>query len=222
MALVPGPFNNVSGTPVTPQFAQVSWIGHTVEGNTTIKACNQVTYWRTATPAAGGNMGGLASTLQTQFGALVQACAADSYTLDIIRAKFIDNPLTIPVDNPVNLQGAVTTDRAASFTAAVIRKNTTVPSRNFRGSIHYGALPETFTTTDRLNATGQTAFNALLAAWNAAVVNGVNDSVQLWFPIVLSPTLSNMFANPGIYSGAAVTTHTLNLRLGTMKRRKEK
>ncbi len=43
-----------------------------------------------------------------------------------------------------------------------------------------------------------------------------------WRLCVLSPTMSNLIANPSVFSGALATTATLNVVLGTMRRRKEK
>jgi len=222
MPIPSGPFGPETGTPLAPKFAEITFLGHTVEANTNNKACNQVTHWRTLSSLAGGTQAQLGINVVASFSAAVAAAAADSYTLDIVRTKFIDNPLTVPDDNPCNIQGTVNTDRAASFTAAVIRKVSYVPSRNYRGSLHYGAIPETFTTTDDLNATGLAALNAIRAVWVNLLGTGLSDGTNLWYPIVLSTTLSNRIANPSIFYGAWLQTFTLNTRLGTMRRRKEK
>jgi len=221
MALAPGLVVNESGTPSTPKFVKIAFIGRTTESNTLLKPMNIITHWRVQTVLPGGSMAALLANMQAAFATVLTDCCTSDYELVQIEGQYLDAPNFIPVIDPVGFTGAIATDRKASFVAGVIRKLTGVPSRNCRGSMHVGALPEAFTTKDQLNSTGQTAYNALRTAWNGAASAGIDDGAQVWFPIVLSATRSDLFSTPCLFTYAPVTSHTLNLRIGTMKRRKE-
>jgi len=222
MATFNGYFGPVTGTPAAPQFAKVAFLGHTVESGGESKAMNVITHWRTPVPLPGSAEYLLGAAIQTAFSAAWVACFTNDYTLDNIGVKFLDNPLNPEVLTADGTTGTITTDRGPSFQAIVLRKLTGVPSRNYRGSMHHGAVPESFTTKDDVNATGQTAYNALKAVWNGILTTGISDGFSTWYPIVLSSTLSSLLSNPAIFWGAWQNDTSLNLKVGTMKRRKEK
>lgn len=222
MALAPGAVLNVSGSLTNPKCTRLAIIGHTLESNGTSKQMVNVLDFWCPTPLPGGALATFITSYQGFTETLYLACLSIDYTIDAYVAKYLDNPLSIPAVLPVSASGGVSGDRAASFTSGVIQKNTTVPSRNFRGAMHIGALSESFTTKDILNSTGTAAYNPLASALTGLVTSGVSDGAQAWFPIILSTTLSNLFAAPAIFSYAPIVTFTTNLTIGTMKRRKEK
>lgn len=221
MPLPTGPFYNVVGTPAAPQFARIVQYGHTLEANGTSKPLVSIYDLRATLTVPGGSE----TTLQSSFSTAVQTaylnCTTVDYNLDTVLTRFMDDPTNAGTVTPVNSPGGVTDDRGPSFQAAVMRKITGVSGRNFRGSTHHGAIPETFTTKDNLNATGITAFDALKAAM-VTLLSGISDGANIFYPIVLSPTLSVLTANPRIFTGSSVQDYAYNLKLGTMKRRKEK
>lgn len=164
-------------------------------------------------------LGNLLVSIQDQY----LACCSNSYLMIGVLAKYMDDPLSPEVFTSVAANGTVTTDRQPSFAAGVLQKKTGVPSRNFRGSMHVGALPESFTTQDQLNVgTGIPAYEALRDAFRGLVSAPTTDGAGDFYPIVLSTTLSDLFASPSIFTGAWISDYTLNLKVGTMRRRKEK
>jgi len=144
------------------------------------------------------------------------------YTLLNLVLQYIDDPLSVKTTVNRNNAGTAGGDRGPSYQAGVIRKQTTIPGRSYRGSIHFGAVPESFTTKDQLNAgTGQPAYNTMLADFTTSLA-GISDGVDLFYPYVLSTIQSTLTSVPAVITGAWVTSFDLNTRLGTMKRRKER
>ena len=222
MALSPGAFIRVAGTPATPQFARIVIRGITTESNATSKPCFNIIDFRCVGPGAGGSLLTLMNSFQASIETQLLACVTADYTLDSYLAKYLDNPLSLPEVKSVANPGTVSTDRGPSFNSVVVRKKSGIASRSYRGSMHFGAVPETFTTKDELNSTGLTPYNSLTAAFSNLISSGIGDGVNTFFPIIISSVQSNLLSNPAIISGAAVTSYFLNTKIGTMKRRKEK
>jgi len=216
-----GRFVNQVGTPASPQFARIVLEGIVTESNASIRADFNVFDLATVAPAVGGDLTLLVDAFDSAITSALVACKSDSYTLVRLVGQFMDDPTSGKVFQTSGSTGTITTDRSASFNAGVIRKLTGLTGRSYRGSTHVGALPEAFTTKDQLNATGQTAYNALVTAMGT-LLSGISDGTNLFTPIVLSSIQSNLIANPSIFTGAWVTSFALNLRIGTMKRRKER
>lgn len=221
MPLPAGPFSGVVGTPAAPQFLRIVMYGTTLESNGLTKPLNYIFDFRAILTAPGGSENTFAANFQAIVEANILAAAASDYTLNSYLSRFMDDPTNAGSILSVGSPGGIGTDRGPSFQAAVIRKLTGLSGRNYRGSTHYGAIPESFTTKDDLNGTGAAAFAAIAADFGS-VLSGVSDGVNLFFPIVLSPTLSVLTANPRIFAGAPVINYGVNARLGTMKRRKER
>jgi len=222
MALTPGAVINQSGSLTVPRFIRLAIVGHTTESNASIKAMVNVLDWYIQTPLPGGSLAAFLANFQASFETAYLTCLSDTYTLDKYVAKYLDNPANIPVELAVATPGLVNTDRGPSFQAVTIQKPTTVPSRNFRGSMHIGAVPESFTTTDELNGTGTAAYNPLTGVLAGMVTAGVNDGSQTAFPIIISATRSTLLTSPAVISYAPITDFTLQTIVGTMKRRKQK
>lgn len=217
-----GAFRNVSGNLASPIFAEIAINGHTTESNGSLKPVVNVTHWKALTPFPGGSAATLGASLQAVVEVAMQGVTTTDFAIDNYTVRMIDDPLAVPAVVLSGAAGTVTGDRAASFVAAVLRKNTGVPSRSFRGSMHFGAVPESMTTKDVLNAAGIAAYTILFTLWNGMAASGISDGVQPFFPVVISTILSNRIATPSIFTGASIQTYTLNEKLGTMKRRKEK
>ncbi len=217
-----GNFGPVNGTPTEPQFARLAILGHTVEANTTHKPMVTTCDFRAPLTSPGGLLTTLATNLQTALGTTYRGLCTDDYVLDFWAVKYLDDPLSPIYAMPDGATGAVSTDRSASFTAGVFRKVTGVPSRNYRGSMHVGAMPESYTTKDDLSSAGVAAYAAHQAALEALVSGGVVDGSSQFFPVVISSTLSTLTASPAVLWGAWIQTFPYNARLGTMKRRKER
>lgn len=214
-------FSGIVGTPATPQFMQLTLNGSTLESNGLTKKCVNILDFRCIAPIAGGNEATFAANVNGIIIAALAPCATADYTLNTYLSRFMDNPVNAGTLVVSGVVGTGAGDRGPSFQAAVIRKLSGLSGRNYRGSNHFGAIPEGFTTKDDLNVTGAAAFAALQAALST-LLGGVTDGVNTFYPIILSPTLSTLTANPRIFGGSWVQSFSVNARLGTMKRRKER
>lgn len=216
-----GRFTNTTGTPATPMFIQSVIFGTTAESNNTLKPDINVFHWKAQSPAGGGTM----NTFLNNFRASVETALLNVKTADynLVQyiGKYMDDPTSAQSILAAGVPGIITSDRGASFNAGVIRKKSGFTGRNWRGSSHYGALPESFTTKDSLNGTGLSAYTALATVW-AGMLTGISDGVDTFFPIILSPSLSNLILNPSVFTGSFVSEFIVNETVGTMKRRKEK
>jgi len=222
MGLTPGAVVNESGSLTNPRFIRTALRGSTTEANGTTKPMINVLDWYVQVPLPGGTLATFIANLMGFIQVDYLGCMSSTYNLDDVSAKYLDNPLNIPTISVIGAPGSIATDRAASFTAGTIQKLTTVPSRNFRGAMHIGALPEAFTTTDHLNATGIAAYTSLDADLTGLVTSGVSDGAAVAYPIIISQTLSDLFASPAVFTYAPITSFFTNTRIGTMRRRKER
>jgi hypothetical protein len=84
-----------------------------------------------------------------------------------------------------------------------------------------GPVPETMYDKDQLNALGLLTYsvNLIVPFNNLALPFAVG--ADTWQLCVLSTTQCDLIANPSIFSGSLVSSCTLNVKLGTMKRRKQ-
>lgn len=225
MLLAPGAFVNQPGDITDPDFLRVVFKGRQgILGPAAgIKPHVNILDFRRSSAAFPG---GTLATFLTNMLAVIQVelldCMTTDFQLDTIEAVYLPDPLSIPVVDTQNAPGTIAQDPQPSFDAVTIRKRTSVPSRSFRGSMHVGSVPETFTTKNVLNATGTAAWDLLMAQMQLLVDNGVSDGAQTWAPVVLSPTLSTWNVSPRVFTGAAIETFVYNLRVGSMTRRKQK
>lgn len=217
-----GQFRLVSGTPATPQFIEIVTKGYTLESNGATKPDFNIWHYRCPAPLGGGSLAGFITAWQGALQLVLTQVKTTDWTLQSIVAQYFDNPSSPKVEEAVAAPGLVSEDRGPSFQAAVIRKLTGFTGRSWRGSFHFGALPETFTTKDELNVTGQAAYAALKGAIDATIVSGVSDGVDLFYPVVFSSINSTRTTNPVVMTGAWMTSTSLNAKIGTMKRRKER
>ncbi len=217
-------FLNSPGTPANPQYAEMVVKGHSVESDGGSKPILNIFHFaRRSGPGTGTE-----TELYTVIGGLVDAtislALSVAYVPDETTMRFMDDPTRAAVSNTNLWVGAVTGDRLPNFNAVVIRKNTFARGRSYRGSTHYAPIAESQTTLDNLNAGAITLWGNVVLAWNAllAPAGFVTPDGSTWGMIVLSPTLSNLTSNPIAASGSFVKDFTLNNRIGTMKRRKDR
>jgi hypothetical protein len=112
-------------------------------------------------------------------------------------------------------------DRLPSSQAVVVNLKTGLRGKNFRGSKHYVGCSETMTTKDELNGSGTVAWVAV-GTTLATVPMFLDAANNQWLTCVLSTSLSKLTNTPVVVTYADVTSSTLNLTLGTMRRRKER
>lgn len=222
MLLPQDAYLNQVGDVTVPTHAQVIIRGVlTMSGGGARPHINTFDFKRATDLGAGDVAATLAENFWDIVGANYLAAVADTLTVTSVEAKFLDNPLAIPGAYAVGSPGTVTTDRQPSFDAVVLRKRTDVPKQNFRGSIHVGGVPESFTTSDSLNATGTAVWDDLRGAFLGIITTGVSAGVNAFAPVVLSRTLSRLDLTPAVFTGAPISSFTYNLKVGSMNRRKK-
>lgn len=222
MLLPEGATINDVGSVAEPSYMQIIIRGLlTMSGGVTRTHINTFDFRRSSPFTAGGTKANAAADFWSTVGAAYKACISNSLTVMAVIAKYLDNPLDIPVAHAVEEQGDITTDRQPSFDAVYVKRRTGVPSQSFRGSIHVGALPESFTTLEFVNSTGQTAYDGLMTALNTVVSGGVDDGQNTWAPVIISRTLSDLTLTPSVFTSAPVIDYSYSLKVGSMVRRKK-
>jgi len=217
-----GIFTNEPGSSPIPQFMRTIFKGYSTESNGSTKPDFNILDWRCPVPLGGVTAADIVAQMTTYIAGL-KAAKPTTWNLAGVEVQFLDNPTNPKVlVTTVAGAGSVITDRAASFNAVVIRKLSGMTGRNYMGSIHYGAVPESFTELDHVNATGITVYTVMLDELNAWAASGLDDGTNLWYPIIISSDNSDLASNPCVITGAYANSFTLNAKIGTMKRRKEK
>jgi hypothetical protein len=136
--------------------------------------------------------------------------------------RAVDDADDLPTDFAHNVAGAVAGDSMTTIEAAYIRLRSGLRGKHYRGSKHFGPLSESDTT-----AGSEDIFNAgAITNWqNLAdgILAGFTDSDgNIWVPVVLSRSLSQLIVNPTTVIAVDVTQATLNKRIGRLRRREAK
>lgn len=218
-----GKLDHITGTPSTPKWVEMVMMGQVTASNASTLPDRNILHWYTPVPLPGGDL----TTFWNNFWALIGTAWADaksdSYNLVSAVLQYIDDPTSIKETVLVGVTGTVATDRSAQFNAGVIRKTSGLTGKNWRGSMHIGALPETFTTKDQLNASpGSVKYQAIVDVLQGLVTTGLSDGGSTFYPVILSPTQSDRISIPAVLTASYVRDFLLNLKVGTMKRRKER
>ncbi len=166
-------------------------------------------------------------TTQAQLGAqfnitvtgIIIAATCDDVLYDEITVRNFNDPLDPGEIIPIAVPGAIVTDMLPFFNAVTVQLRTAVRGRSYKGSKHHSGVPEADTTLNRLNA-------GALARWqpvrdvDKAPLPGVGANV--WAAALNSPTAAAKMVPPVALVVTPILSATLNLTIGTMKRRKEK
>lgn len=216
-------FSLVSGTPLTPQFAEIVIRGHSVESDGGSKPfVNILHFIRTAGPGTGTELQLLSAVMGIIAGDLSNALSV-TYLPDDNTCRFMDDPINLGSNNANPIAGTAAGDRLPNFNAVVIRKNTFARGQSYRGSNHWGPIAESQTLLDNIGAGSLGLWNAIVASFGGLIGAGfATADLSTWKLCVLSTTLSNLSASPILATGSVVRAFVLNIRLGTMKRRKDK
>jgi hypothetical protein len=219
---VPGPFfRNVSGTPASPQFARFTLKGHTVETDGLSRPTWNVYNFRGRSSNVNPSALSLGNAYMGQIIADLSAALSTSYVADPSECKFLDDPALMPVTIANGIVGAIGGDRMPSGNGCVtIRLRCNAAGRNFTGSKHFSPIAESDTTLDQLNAGAQGRWNAVAVHMLASPVTDADGNE--WDLIVLSSEESDLTISPAKFTGAYVVDNPLNLRVGTMRRRRQR
>lgn len=214
-------FTSLPGTPAIPQFAEVVISSPLPNSNGGTTPVINILHLRSSTPTTAATIANLTTAVKTALNTALPAAWNVENTSPTIKARFMDDP-TFGFGASQNMTaGAVAGDRLPTFNAVTIQLKTGFRGRNYRGSKHFAPLSEGDTTLDNLVGAAITRWQAVrdaLAAMTAVTVTGGST----WKLIVLSTSLSDLTANPCLFTGADVTSCVLNETVGTMRHRKEK
>jgi len=224
MAVTANTFQNIAGTPVTPQFAEYVIKGSAVESDGGSKNFFNILHFARISGPGTMTEAQLYAAVAATLDAAVGAALSSTYVAGSTDVRFMDDPTRAAVVNANAIIGTVAGDRLPTFNAAVTRKNTYARGRSYRGSNHWGPIAESQTLLDNLTAAGLLLWQAVSAQLVILATPGslVTPDGSAWRLMVLSPTLSNLTSNPISVTGSFVQTSPTNRRLGTMKRRKDR
>jgi len=220
MGLPANVFSNVTGTPATPTFAELIYVGHSVESNGSSQAILNIIHFARISGPGTDTEADLVTAVKAELDTVLSNALSVGYVPDEVTCRFMDDPTRAKAVFTNDIIAAVTGDRHPSFVAAVTRKITYGRGRSYRGSTHWAPIAESQTTLDQLNA-------GAITLWDLVVTGLQNLSAPFvavadtWQMIVLSPTLSNLTVNPSLFSGAVCNEALLNHVVGTMRRRKQ-
>jgi hypothetical protein len=158
----------------------------------------------------------------TQMQVSYAAMMPTRYTLKTLGVRFIDDASRQQIPYTINAGGAITGDTMPMHVSSMILIRTPLRGKNFRGSKHFGPIPESASTTgtdDVMNAAYIVLANAFMTAWIAGFTD-VNSNV--WVPTLLSRNLSQLKINPTTVSTQDISLLLLNKRFGRMRKREVK
>jgi len=214
-------FVNLAADPVLYNILELRMFGLVTQENTLDREWfNIFHYHRTA--------GGSAPVLQNLVNAFYSAMVATIVPLMNVRVtaanadgRPLDDPLIPPqLSSYGAVVGAVTGDPLSDALAYVADLFTNTRGRSFRGRKHFiGGNESDVDGGDQIKALRLSTWQTTLATALADIDDGGGN---VYTPCVLSPTLSNIFGTPPVFTGADVDHATMNAIIGTMRKRKEK
>jgi hypothetical protein len=161
-----------------------------------------------------------ATTFRTNYQDVIETGLNSSSTLTFIGCRALNDPTNMQGGNSYNVAGSSGGDRLPTDNAVVINLATGARGRSFQGRKHFTPISESFTTGDILTGNGTTTWMNVRDAIRSTLSIDVDGLT--WNMVVLSPTLSDLTASPVVATFTDVIDASLNLTLGTMRRRKER
>ncbi len=220
MAFPGNRFEHFPGNIGDPQFIEWVYKGHVVESVGTQQLINILHFLKVNSTGTPTNLANVFALIDGLLSPAVGAAISDLYVADETTLRAMDNAFHPPIVFGNNIVGAPTGARLPSFNSAVVRKDTYGRGRRFRGSNHWAPVASSTVTLDQLTGAGLVAFQGLATAL-AALTNITDMDGNTWSLFVLSSSNSITNSNPTDFSGSIVRTCSANLKIGTMKRRKE-
>jgi hypothetical protein len=162
------------------------------------------------------------SAFITQTRTLLMTCLSLRLTLTNVACRIINDAQDAYKLTTDTHAGLVTGDSMPLTNAAFLLFQTGLRGRSYRGSKHLFPVGESATTVltdDIFNAAALTYLGNFATA---AAANFTDSDGNVWFPVVLSRTLSQLRTNPTTVVANPVTAILVNKRVGTMRHRKVK
>lgn len=182
---------------------------------------NNVFHYRRATVGSDPIKSDLASTLDTAVLASMFACLAQSDSVPYnIGVRYLDDALD-PQEDHAGTQpwGGTAGDRLPLTVCATVQLQTGIRGRSYRGSKHLCPIAEGDSSMDQGTVGFKTNLDTF--ATNCHVV-WADSNGNLWQPIVVSAKQSQSIINQTSLTVSDITAGAANIKLGTMRHRKEK
>lgn len=148
----------------------------------------------------------------------LKACLSVSYVTDFADYRWLDDPLDPNTTVALAATGTVTGDSIPSLNNAYLKLSTGTRGGSNRGAKHLGAIAESSTTLDQLNAGAITLFGTFATSYLAGFTAADGFVYQ---PFLVSQIQSTFSMRPPTANvvGRIITTTVLNTVLGRMERR---
>lgn len=214
-------FINIPANLVTPVMIEAVVQCDVVEEDTSTQEIINV--WHLAANAgnAGGlSLAGLATSFGTWWNSLFPAVLSVDLAAPELTVRILDDPMSLAAGPFPLTPGAVAGDRLPTLAAVSIDLVTDARGRCFRGRKHIGPIAESSSTKDEIAAASLAAFNAVASGINNGVV--YDDGAGNFFKAAVLSRINSSLVGPSVYfTYAIVQNGLLQVKIGTMKRRKE-
>ncbi len=217
MAHAKGIVKNEVGSVSLPTVIEISVVAQVAHEDGSLYPVTNIYHYRgdasNTSPAKGNVLNAFAAAVHA---AVIAAIASADYDTVLIGGRWVDDP-TDEVDTIDGDPAVGSGDTLPLRNAVVFNLRGGVRGKVYRGRKFYSPILESLTTKDELTTT--TNYLALGVALLATLTDSDGN---IWYPIVLNVSSSDLTASPAVMSYFYVTTATLNLNIGELKRRKEK
>jgi len=191
--------------------------GTCTAGTSSVTPSGNTFFYRRAVAGSSLSKAALKTIFESTIIAPLLAAANIAYSPNSCTIRNINDATDLPVDFILAGVGAIGTDSEPSVDAVVCVLKTAFRGRNARGFKHFGGTNEVDTTRDILTGAGLTRWEAV----RDAVDDQMTDSTgTIWNPFIFSRPGSQIKKNPCVVRGADINVVTLDLQIGTMRKRK--
>jgi len=142
-------FQNVVGTPLTPQFAEFLLRGEVIQ-SAGVRSVVQVWHLKQRPPFVYTPEADLGLAVYNVMAADMANCLSLEYTALDWRLRYMDDPTALQIPGANTIVGLRTGDRLPTFNAVTLQIRTSARGRNYKGSKHFAPVAESDTTLDKL------------------------------------------------------------------------
>jgi len=197
--------------------AEITVVGAAAAGGSNAKPSYNVFHFRRTTTSGTLAKAAIAAAFEASIGAAMEDALNVDYSATSVNIRMIDDADDMNTAVTVALAGAAAGERLPVHACVTIHLYTALRGQSYRGRKHFSPASEADTTDDILVGAG-------LANWQAlrdAILAGFTDSNgNIWVPVVVSPSLSQLSVNPTTVIRNDVTSCVLNKNIGSINRRK--
>ena len=204
-------------TPVVNSIAEIIAKGTLQSAGSNSKNVFNVFHYRLGVLTAPATKAALETVFQSGVMDVVLDAANARYHQSETTVRWIDDATDAPTSFSETGVGQIATDSLPTDVCVSMLLRTGKRGRNYRGAKRFAGASEADTTGDVLTGTGLTNWQAVQTAIFATLTDGLGN---LWFPSVLSASLSTLATNPTTVVANDVTQVLLNKNIGTMRGRR--